>query len=109
MTIDYCGKNVDLYYENCVAFCCCCINYRYSYYIDSEKIHKTPSILMHTKDEPNRNIFFWIIHARSLNKRTNEKKNEIKNKKTDRQIDRHTDKQKLGKEERKTDTINEWH
>ena len=25
--------------------------------IGSEKIHKAPSILMHTKDKPNRNIF----------------------------------------------------
>ena len=51
-------ENVDLYYENFVVFCCCCcINYRYSYHIGSEKIHKTPRILMHTKDKLNRNIF----------------------------------------------------
>ena len=40
-------ENVDLYYENFVAFCCC-INYRYSHCIGSEKIHKTQSILLHT-------------------------------------------------------------
>ena len=60
MTIDYCG-NVDLYYEFFFAFCCC-INYRYSYYIGSEKIHKTPSVLMHTKDKQNRNIFELYIY-----------------------------------------------
>ena len=63
-------ENVDLYYENCVAFCCCCINYRYSYYIGSEKIHKTPSILMHTKDKPNRNIFELYMHLRLFDKKS---------------------------------------
>ena len=51
-------ENVELYYENVVAFCCNCINYRYSYYmyIGSDKIHKTLSILMHTKDKPNSSV-----------------------------------------------------